>query len=83
MRHSILLKNTLKCYIYNSENSNISIEANPFCLHQLFSKKIVRFQKTTCFLHFITSCLYEFEYIEKVHTKLVNTCSNKIIQVYF
>ena len=48
------LKNTLKIYIYNFKNSltglvvepvksavkaNISIEANQFYLHQLFSKK--------------------------------------------
>ena len=61
------LKNTLKIYIYNFKNSltglvvepvksavkaNISIEANQFYLHQLFSKKfcILRFKKTTYFL---------------------------------
>ena len=45
---------------------NIWIEANQFYLHQLFSKKFWRSWKIICFLLRVV-------YIEKVHTKVVNT----------
>ena len=72
------LKNTLKIYIYNFKNSltglvvepvksavkaNISIEADQFCLHQLFSKKLLYLEilkNNLLFIkytNFITNCI--------------------------